>query len=114
MSRTAWIVLGAVTLPLCGLAAGCDAADANADTLTIGAYSVVRDAFHEAVLPAFAAELEAHGPAARCGSRSRTAAREPRPGRSPRGFDADIAILSLRGRHRSNSSKAGLVRSRLE
>ncbi len=53
------------------------------DTLTIGAYSVVRDAFHEAILPAFARHWQrttgrkVHFEESYSGS-------GPRPGRSPR------------------------------
>ena len=40
---------------LCTLATGCGAAsDKDADTLKIGAYSVVKEAFHDGLLPAFA------------------------------------------------------------
>ena len=53
--------------------------------LTIGAYSVVREAFHDGLLPAFASALEGEDRARRSGSRSRTTARARRAGRSPRG-----------------------------
>jgi sulfate transport system substrate-binding protein len=64
------------------------------DVLTIGAYSVVREVLHEAVLPAFAAKWKAEtGRDVRfeesyngSGAQSRAIAA---------GFDADIAILSL-------------------
>lgn len=64
------------------------------DVLTIGAYSVVREVLHEAILPAFAAKWKAEtGRDVRfeesyngSGAQSRAIAA---------GFDADIAILSL-------------------
>jgi sulfate transport system substrate-binding protein len=41
----------------CGLAAGCSAqADPDTDLLSLGAYSVVKEAFHDGLLPAFAAD----------------------------------------------------------
>ncbi len=47
------LVAGSV---LCSLAAGCGAAAGTAsDTLKLGAYSVVREVFHEGLIPAFAA-----------------------------------------------------------
>ncbi|MFO0952034.1 MAG: sulfate ABC transporter substrate-binding protein [Isosphaeraceae bacterium] len=90
-------------LLLCGLMtpalSGCDAslgAEGPGDVLTIGAYSVVREAFHEGVLPAFAAEWKRKtGRTVRfeesynaSGAQSRAIAG---------GFDADVAVLSLEG-----------------
>jgi sulfate/thiosulfate-binding protein len=78
------------------------------DTLTIGAYSVVRDAFHRAVLPAFAAHWKrATGRTVRFeesynGSGAQTRA-------IAAGFDADIAVLSLEG-DIDKLVKAGLVK----
>jgi sulfate transport system substrate-binding protein len=77
------------------------------DRLTIGAYSVVREAFHEAVLPAFAAHWKrATGRDVRfeesytgSGAQSRAIAS---------GFDADVAVLSLEG-DITRLVKAGLV-----
>ncbi len=97
MSRTASIVLGAVTLPLCGLATGCGAAaDTNADTLKLGAYSVVREVFDEGVLPAFQAEWKR-----RTGREVRFERSYNASGAAARsiaaGLDADIAILSHSG-----------------
>ena len=87
-----------------GLGAGPEAAT---DTLTIGAYSVVREAFHDAILPAFAARWKARtGRAVRfeesysgSGAQSRAIAS---------GFDADVAVLSLEG-DVNRLVKAGLV-----
>lgn len=87
---------------------GC-APDLNSDedTLTIGAYSVVREAFHEAVLPAFAKVWkEKTGRTVRfeesyngSGAQSRAIAA---------GFDADVAVLSLET-DVTRLVKAGLV-----
>jgi len=77
-------------------AGGCDpgASTGRADVLTIGAYSVVREALHDGLLPAFAARWkERTGRVATfeesyngSGAQSRAIAA---------GFDADVAILSL-------------------
>lgn len=81
---------------------------AGTDSLTIGAYSVVREAFHQAVLPAFAARWKAKtGRDVRfeesysgSGAQSRAIAS---------GFDADVAVLSLEG-DIARLVKAGLVK----
>jgi sulfate transport system substrate-binding protein len=91
------IVLGMLVLAQCGLNAGCSrAADPNTDVLKLGAYSVVKEAFHEGLLPAFAAEwkrkngrevtFEESYNASGAQARSIVA-----------GLDADIAILSHSG-----------------
>jgi sulfate transport system substrate-binding protein len=80
----------------------------SSDRLTIGAYSVLREAFHDGVLPAFAAHWkqqtgrtvffeESYNAS---GAQSRAIAS---------GFDADIAALSLEG-DIDRLVKAGLVR----
>ena len=82
-------------------------ASGTTDTLTIGAYSVVREAFHQAVLPAFARRWkERTGRDVRfeesytgSGAQSRAIAS---------GFDADVAVLSLEG-DVTRLVKAGLV-----
>src|SRR5436305_2108101 len=57
MRQIASIVLGIAALAPCGLTTGCSpAADPNTDALMLGAYSVVKEAFHDGLLPAFAAE----------------------------------------------------------
>jgi sulfate/thiosulfate-binding protein len=57
MSRIASIVLLLPALAVCGLNAGCaPGTDTNADTLTLGAYSVVKEVFHDGLIPAFKAE----------------------------------------------------------
>src|SRR5205823_256679 len=70
--------------------------DPRVETLTIGAYSVAREAFHEGLLPAFAArwkrqtgrDLRFEESYNASGAQSRAIAA---------GFDADIAVLSLEG-----------------
>jgi sulfate/thiosulfate-binding protein len=85
--------LGLAPMPGCSPSRGEGSAT---DCLTIGAYSVVREAFHDGVLPAFAAEWkrrtgrtvvfeESYNGS---GAQSRAIAS---------GFDADIAVLSLEG-----------------
>lgn len=106
---------GAVALLLVGLGLvlawsvpGGARARGRADTLTIGAYSVVREAFHEAVLPAFARrwktktgrEVQFEESYAASGAQSRAIAS---------GFDADVAVLSLEG-DVNRLVKAGLVK----
>jgi sulfate transport system substrate-binding protein len=104
----AWFTLG-LTLPC--LWAGCAPArgpGGRTDTLTIGAYSVVREAFRQGILPAFAAHwAQKTGRLVRfeesyngSGAQSRAIAS---------GFDADIAVLSLEG-DVDRLVKAGLVR----
>ena len=91
-----------------GCAPGLGAGTGRSDTLTIGAYSVVHEAFHEAVLPAFAArwkretgrEVRFEESYSASGAQSRAIAS---------GFDADIAVLSLEG-DVNRLVKAGLVK----
>lgn len=98
----------ALILAASGCAPGLAGGPGSADTLTIGAYSVVREAFHDAVLPAFAARWkEKTGRAVRfeesyagSGAQSRAIAS---------GFDADVAVLSLEG-DVDRLVKAGLVK----
>src|SRR4051812_7718042 len=94
-----WLVpVLAATLAL-PLAPGCAPSrgeGAGTDALTIGAYSVVREAFHDGVLPACAADWKRRTGRSvvfeesynGSGAQSRAIAS---------GFDADIAILSLEG-----------------
>src|SRR5262249_45274351 len=66
------------------------------DTLTIGAYSVVREAFHEGVLPAFAAKWkERTGRTVRFEESYNASGAQARA--IAAGFDADVAVLSLEG-----------------
>lgn len=90
----AGLIVTLVGLP--GCAPGLASPVGPTDTLTIGAYSVVREAFHEAILPAFARQWrEQTGRSVRfeesytgSGAQSRAIAS---------GFDADVAVLSLEG-----------------
>ena len=83
------------------LATGCGAstastADGRTDVLTLGAYSVVREAFHEGLIPAFAERWRR-----RTGREVRFEESYNGSGAQARaiaaGFDADIAVLSLEG-----------------
>lgn len=104
----AWRLGGLLLVP--ALLGGCAASQGAtaSDRLTIGAYSVLREAFHDGVLPAFAAYWkqktgrtvvfeESYNAS---GAQSRAIAS---------GFDADIAALSLEG-DVDRLVKAGLVR----
>jgi sulfate transport system substrate-binding protein len=99
-------MLVGLALPLIGCARSSGASDNSVDTLTVGAYSVVREAFHEGLLPAFAAHWKkTTGRTIRfeesysgSGAQSRAIAS---------GFDADVAVLSLEG------DVARLVKARL-
>jgi sulfate/thiosulfate transport system substrate-binding protein len=80
-------------------AAGCAPArggGGEVDTLTIGAYSVVREAFREAILPGFAAEWKQKtGRSVRFEESYNASGAQSRAIAS--GFDADVAVLSLEG-----------------
>src|SRR6478752_3304056 len=68
----------------------------HVDTLTLGAYSVVREAFHEGILPAFAAHWKAKtGRLVRFEESYNASGAQSRAIAS--GFDADVAVLSLEG-----------------
>jgi sulfate transport system substrate-binding protein len=86
-----------MVVALCGLAAGCGAAaDMNPDTLKIGAYSVVKEAFHDGILPAFASEWKRRtGRDARFEESYNASGAQARSIAS--GLDADIAVLSHSG-----------------
>jgi sulfate/thiosulfate-binding protein len=93
-------------VPGCAPALG-NGAGAKIDTLTIGAYSVVREAFHEAILPAFAADWKAKtGRAVRFEESYNASGAQSRAIAS--GFDADVAVLSLDG-DVERLVKAGIV-----
>jgi len=86
------VVLGA---PALGCARTQGASDAT-DTLTIGAYSVVREAFHAGLLPAFAAHWKRQtGRLVRFEESYNASGAQRRAIAS--GFDADVAVLSLEG-----------------
>lgn len=94
-TRLSLLRLG-VLLPLAGLfvSLGCVSdADPNTDTLKLGAYSVVREVFHDALLPAFAAHWkEQTGRDVRFEESYNASGAQARAIAS--GFDADVAVLS--------------------
>ncbi len=97
MRRNAWIFLGTAALALCGLTAGCSpAADPDTDVLELGAYSVVKEAFHDGLLPAFEAEWKR-----KTGRKVRFEESYNASGAQARsvatGFDADVVVLSHSG-----------------
>jgi len=111
LRKTIWSL--AATAALAGLVAGCSPAggrsNGQADTLKIGAYSVVKEVFQEGLLPAFRAHWkqktgrdvtfeEAYNGS---GAQARAIAS---------GFDADIAVLSLED-HMKLLVDAGKVRA---
>src|SRR6185312_2998271 len=66
----------------------------RADVLTLGAYSVVREAFHDGLLPAFAEKWKKQtGRVVRFEESYNGSGAQARAIKS--GFDADIAVLSL-------------------
>ena len=90
-SGLALLVAAAGAIPACAPTRG---AASGADTLTIGAYSVVREAFHVGILPAFARRWKAKtGRAVRFEESYNASGAQSRAIAS--GFDADIAVLSL-------------------
>ena len=83
-------------LALCSVVTGCGAAaNKNTDTLTIGAYSVIREAFHEGSFP----RSRRTGRARRAASPVRGVVQRLRgPGRAiASGFDADVADALAEG-----------------
>jgi sulfate/thiosulfate-binding protein len=84
-------------LALAGLGPTCEPPSRSvprADVLTLGAYSVVREAFHDGLLPAFAREWRARtGRLVRFEESYNGSGAQARAIAS--GFDADIAVLSL-------------------
>jgi sulfate/thiosulfate-binding protein len=103
MQRWAWrtggVRIAAMGLTLLALGPVCAPVrgpGAATDTLTIGAYSVVREAFHEGLIPAFAAEWRRRtGRTVRFEESYNASGAQSRAIAS--GFDADIAVLSLEG-----------------
>ncbi|WP_435009715.1 sulfate ABC transporter substrate-binding protein [Tundrisphaera lichenicola] len=101
-----WLISALV---LASLGPTCEpGAGRTGDTITLGAYSVVREAFHDGLIPAFAADWER--------KTGRTVTFEESyngSGAQSRaivaGFDADIAVLSLES-DMAALVKAGLVR----
>jgi sulfate transport system substrate-binding protein len=97
MRRIASIVLGASLLASCALTTGCSpAADPNTDVLKLGAYSVVKEAFHEGLLPAFAVEWRSKtGRGVTFEESYNASGAQARSIAS--GLDADVAVLSHSG-----------------
>lgn len=87
-----WMATGLV---LSGLGPSCGPSGSRQhDVLTIGAYSVVREAFHDGLLPAFARKWrEKSGREVRFEESYNGSGAQARAIAS--GFDADVAILSL-------------------
>jgi sulfate/thiosulfate-binding protein len=84
-------LLATCAIPACAPTRG---ETAGTDTLTIGAYSVVREAFHAGILPAFATHWKAKtGRTVRFEESYNASGAQSRAIAS--GFDADIAVLSL-------------------
>src|SRR5438309_1581753 len=104
----AWLLTALLAAATAGCAPGFGAGAGRSDTLTIGAYSVVREAFHDAILPVFAKrwkettgrDVGFEESYTGSGAQSRAIAS---------GFDADVAVLSLEG-DVNRLVKAGLVR----
>lgn len=93
-----WLGIGG--LILASLATGCGrvgaSADGPTDVITLGAYSVVREAFHEGLIPAFAERWRREtGRSVRFEESYNGSGAQARAIRS--GFDADLAVLSLEG-----------------
>jgi len=109
MRRFASVALGLGLAVASGPGCGAGSGRAGAtDTLTVGAYSVVREAFHDAVLPAFAAHWRrATGRGLRFEESYTASGAQSRAIES--GFDADVAVLSQEG-DVNRLVKAGLVR----
>ncbi len=104
-----WTAAG---LALASLGLACEPADpskSHDDVLTLGAYSVVREAFHDGLLPAFAKEWRAKtGRVVRFEESYNGSGAQARAIAS--GFDADLAVLSLET-DMDLLVKAGLVKS---
>jgi sulfate/thiosulfate transport system substrate-binding protein len=110
MSCDREMVLFVLALALCGPATGCgDADDADTDSLKIGAYSVVREVFHDGLIPAFKAQWKSKtGRDVQFEESYNGSGAQARSIAS--GFDADLAILSHEG-DMQILVKAGKVKS---
>jgi sulfate/thiosulfate transport system substrate-binding protein len=108
--RTSSLGLLAISLALVSLGPRCAppvAPSDGGDTMTIGAYSVLREAFHAGILPAFAAHWQrATGRSVRFQESYNASGAQTRAILS--GFDADLAVLSLEG-DIEKLVKAGMV-----
>jgi sulfate/thiosulfate-binding protein len=104
-----WVAAGLVLSslgPTCEPSGG-PAQGNRVDTLTLGAYSVVREAFHDGLIPAFASKWEREtGRTVRFEESYNASGAQSRAIAS--GFDADIAVLSLES-DMDLLVKAGLV-----
>lgn len=106
-TRAWWAIAGMVALAIGGCAPA-GASIGRSDTLTIGAYSVVREALHDGILPAFAAHWKRQtGREVRFEESYNASGAQARA--IAAGFDADVAILSLEG-DITLLVKAGLVK----
>jgi sulfate/thiosulfate transport system substrate-binding protein len=110
VNRTRSALLLALGTALMSLAPTCAPPGVSTDdTITIGAYSVVREAFHAGILPAFAQHWkQATGRNVRFEESYNASGAQTRAILS--GFDADVAVLSLEG-DIDKLVKAGLVQS---
>jgi sulfate/thiosulfate transport system substrate-binding protein len=102
-----WMVAGLV---LASLGPTCEPSGSKGhdDVLTLGAYSVVREAFHDGLLPAFAQKWKAKtGRVVRFEESYNGSGAQARAIAS--GFDADLAVLSLES-DMDLLVKAGVVR----
>ncbi len=96
-----------VLSPGCGSMEG-SSSTAPTDVLTLGAYSVVREAFHEGLIPAFSGRWRRQtGREVRFEESYNGSGAQARAIAS--GFDADIAVLSLEG-DMDLLVKAGVIR----
>ena len=103
-----WVLLAALTLGALGPACEPSGASKGDDVLTLGAYSVVREAFHDGLLPAFAKVWHAKtGHVVRFEESYNGSGAQARAIAS--GFDADVAVLSLES-DMDALVKAGLVK----
>ncbi len=95
--RRARLLGVALSLALASLAPTCVPAPVrDADTLTLGCYSVVREAIHDAIIPAFARHWKQKtGRLVRFEESYNASGAQARA--IAAGFDADVAILSLEG-----------------
>ncbi len=103
-------LLAPVALALAALAGGCQSqGNSQSDTLKLGAYSVVREVFHDGLIPAFAArwksktgrDVQFEESYNASGAQARSIAS---------GFDADLAVLSHVG-DMETLVKAGRVKA---
>ncbi|MDB5350749.1 MAG: sbpA [Planctomycetota bacterium] len=110
MERRAAIFLAAILSALAGCSGG-DAAPASStsDIVRIGAYSVVKEAFHDGLMPAFAKQWKAKtGRDVTFEEAYNASGAQAR--NIKQGYEADVAVLSLED-DMELLAKAGLVKS---